>query len=383
MTMTLFKPESSSRAHNTLVRAVYLKRVKALLSRNADELKGLLHDIRRSLFQISNIRAFVVGNIKTLPEPVSAWDVLVAAFPDGDSGEPPKDFKTRKNFLSEIGQRPGKVAHIVPMATLDSSYALFAAKGIDSYADARLPAFLVALAYLDMSEGPMWVSIRGTGLAYGTYFHNLFDCGLLHFCIHRSPDVFKAYDAGRKTVEGYADGSSAFEKGTMEGAVSSIVSQFANEQPTMLDAAKLSFTNQVIRGVSKDWQQQILKQIRTVTEAEIRDVYANIILPVFRPESCALVVTCAKLMSEVSCGYGLMEVHLTLGQGLQRNFEEAGFKAEVRTLASFQESYGFHDELGDDDVDGVDDDDDDAEDDDDGESDESEEGGVGGKGRSG
>jgi hypothetical protein len=60
---------------------------------------------------------------------------------------------------------------------------------------------------------------------------------------------------------------------------------------------------------------------------------------------------------------------LTPFQDLKKNFEGAGFKPEVRTLASFQEDYGL--EPVDDEDDANDDDDDDESGEDDSEEDES------------
>ena len=159
---------------------------------------------------------------------------------------------------------------------------------------------MVAQAYLDAVEGPLWVAVRGTGLAYGTGFSRSTDVGLLTLRIYRSPDTYKAYLAAKDEVEGYATGKTPFDKFALEGAVSSIVMGFADEQPTMGSAANLSFVNQVIRGIGKDWNDGMLEKVRQIKEEEIRDVLQRLIMPIFRPESTNLVVTCATIMEEVS-----------------------------------------------------------------------------------
>jgi hypothetical protein len=61
----------------------------------------------------------------------------------------------------------------------------------------------------------------------------------------------------------------------------------------------LSFVNQVIRGIPKNWNDEMLEKVRKVTEEEIKDVLMRLIMPIFNPETTNLVVTCATIMEEV------------------------------------------------------------------------------------
>ena len=295
--MVHWAPESSSRAQNTLVKALYLKRIKHLLKSSPQSVIELLETLRKSLLTFSNMRVVVSGDVTGLNGPVSSWQPLVQGL---DTKEPLTPLVARKTVLSDAARNPGKLAYIVPMSTSDSSFGYLTGRGVEGFDNPRLPALMVAAAYLDSVEGPLWTAVRGTGLAYGSNFSYSSATGTISFSIYRSPDAFKAYEAARDVVTAYADGSIPFDKFTLQGAVSSIVVQFANEQTTTVKAALVSFINQVVLGVPKDYGSRILKKVREVGPKEIRAVLKDIVLPVFMPGKADLTVTCASIMTEVS-----------------------------------------------------------------------------------
>jgi Zn-dependent M16 (insulinase) family peptidase len=288
--------DSSSRSRNTLVKSVYLKRLKKHLAKDPEYVFSRLQTCIDTLHKPSNFRVYVAANIQTLSNPVSAWKALLN---NHDDSTPLQPLDSRKSKLSEISKKPGNTAYIIPLSTIDSSYALLTSRGPDSWSHPDLPALMVAQSYLDAVEGPLWAAVRGTGLAYGTGFSRSVDVGLLTLRIYRSPDTFKAFLAAKTEVENYATGTTPFDKFALEGAVSSIIMGFADEQPTMGSAANLSFVNQVIRGIPKNWNDEMLEKVRRVNEDEIKDVLKRLIMPIFNPESTNLVITCATIMEEV------------------------------------------------------------------------------------
>lgn len=294
--LTHYTRESTVRASTTLVKALYLKRINKLLQKEPADVIHLLEVIRKRMCLFSNFRVLVVADIAKLPRPVSTWEILTKSLDTTLSLTP---INSRKDFLSDAGLHPGSVAYIIPMPTIDSSFAHFRSTGLQSYTDPRVPALMVTTAYLDAVEGPMWVAVRGTGLAYGVNFSYGYDTGALEFRIYRSPDTFKAYRAARTVIEDFISGKTAFEKSALEGAISSIVVQFANEQPTMGAAANLAFANTVIKGIPKDWSKEILKQVRNVSVEEIKEVLKDLLLPVFTPRKANVTITCATIMQEV------------------------------------------------------------------------------------
>lgn len=337
------QPASITRARGTLTRAVYLKRVKRLLQDSPETVLSQLEEIRNALNRFSSFRVLVIANLEKLARPVSSWNILTKGL---NTKEPLKPLETRLSRLSEAGKSPGNVAYIVPMPTIDSSFAVATTKGPSSFDDLRLPILMVAVAYLDAVEGPLWAAVRGTGLAYGTSFSRRTESGHISFDVYRSPDAFKAFNVCKTVIEKFVDGTTTFDDLALEGAISSIVLAFANAQSTMVSAAQSSFVRQVIRGLAADWNQETLKKVRSVTVEEIKEVLKTIVLPAFSAETANLVVTCAPIMEE----------------RLVSGFQGLGFKPEVRPLASFQDDYGLKVTDGDDAQEEEDDDDEDDDD---------------------
>lgn len=314
-------PSSVVRARSTLVNAVYLKGVRHLLKENPNIVIGQLHQIRDALFQFQSIRAVVVANIEKLSKPVSSWKVFTT---DLDTSSPLNPIEKRLSRLSEAGRNPGQLSYVIPMPTIDSSFALSVASGPSSLQDARVPALMVALSYLDAVEGPMWVAVRGTGLAYGTSFSRHTESGQVSYSVYRSPNAFKAFQTGRSVVEDFVSGKTEFDKLALEGAISSIVLGFANGQATMAAAAQMSFVRQVMRELPDDWNERMLEKVRGVKVEEIRAAMKDVVLPVLTAGTANLIVTCAPVMEEE----------------VVKGFQDLGFQPEVRPLAYFQDDYG-------------------------------------------
>ena len=212
--------ESLPVCKRTLVKAVYLRRLKKLLAADPDAVVARFETLRRSLFAFGNTRVLVAANLARLPDPAAAWDPLAAAL--GAAGSPDMTaIVAPASMLSDEGRRPGAVgAILVPMTTLDSSYSVSTAAGLASYADPRMAAFLVAVGYLEAVEGPLWNAVRGNGLAYGTSFSRDVDAGALQYRVYRSPDAGKALDASRAAVEALATGAAPLDRHLVQGAVS-------------------------------------------------------------------------------------------------------------------------------------------------------------------
>lgn len=298
------QPGSFPAARRTLVKAVYLRRLKKLLEVDPNTVVSWFEDLRKALFTFSNIRVLVTANVARLPEPISSWDILANSIPGHESAltTPTNPIIVPHTMRSPEGHNPGSVgATIIPMTTLDSSYSVSTTTGLTSYADSRLPAYLVALGYLEAVEGPLWNAVRGNGLAYGTSFSREIDNGLLQYRVYRSPDASKAIDASRVAVARLASGEVPLDRHLIEGSVSSIVMAFADEQAGMAAAAQQNFVLGVVRGLDPEgWNKEILSKIRDVTEDQIREVMREILLPVFEPQRSNVVVTCPVLIKEVS-----------------------------------------------------------------------------------
>ena len=342
---------SITRACNTLVGAVYLKRVRALLKKDPEAIINQLKDINTALCQPDNWRILVVGNVEKLPHPVASWKILTTNL---DNSKPLRALDTRLSRLSEQGKSPGNSAFIIPMPSFDSSHAIAVGKGPSSYDDPFVPALMVATAYLNNIEGPISAVTRGNGLAYGFGFFHHVSSGQVSLDISRSPNVLAAFVATKEVMRSFAFGERILDTFDLESAVSSVVLNFANAEATAASAAESSFVRQVMRGLPKDWQTIILERARQVTGEDFKEVVRDVLLPIFDGRTSNLFVTCAPIMEK------------EFAQG----FREIGFEAEVRPLDSFQDDYGLGRGEGDEEEEDEDDDQDEDDEDEDEEEDE-------------
>ena len=219
--MLQFQQSGYRHASNVLTRALYLRRLRSLLRKDEKSVIEKFVRLCEALHRPENFRVYVSADVEKLPNPVSAWQGFTRGM---DLSKPLEPLASSKDALSEIGKNPGSSAYIVPIASIDSSFGLLTGKGPDSLSHPDYPALIVAIGFLFATEGPMWVAVRGTGLAYGVNMSKAVSTGRLQFLIYRSPDPYKAFVASKAQVEAYATGKLEINKFAMESAISEIVS---------------------------------------------------------------------------------------------------------------------------------------------------------------
>ena len=295
--MVHLAPESIGRARGTLVKALYLKKIKALLKTNPDAVVAQFEKLRSSMCKYENFRFLVIADLEKLKKPASSWEGFLKGL---DTSKPLKKPGRRLDRLSKAGQNPGQSTYVVPMPTIDSSFAFCTATGPTTFGDPALPALMVALSYMNAVEGPLWVAVRGTGLAYGTSMSYDIESGYVHVDVYRSPDAYKAFEASKKIIMEHIDGTVPFDPLMLEGSISSIVVAFANEQQTLASAAQATFVRQVMRGLPSNYMEQMLKKVRNIEVQDIKEVLAEIIMPLFKPGKANIIMTCAPGLKDVS-----------------------------------------------------------------------------------
>lgn len=290
-------PESIGRCRSTLVQALYLRRIKHLLNSNPEAVVARFEQLRSKLCQFENFRVVVIGDLGKMKEPVASWKPFLDSL---DTSRPLSPLGKRVERLSDAGKHPGKLAYIVPMPTVDSSFASCTALGPKSFDDPNLPALMVALSYMNAVEGPLWVAVRGTGLAYGMSMSYDIESGHVYLDIYRSPESFKAFEASKKVVEDHSNGVIDFDPLMLEGAISSIVVAFANEQGTLASAAQASFIRQVMRRLPTNYMENMLKEVRDIKVDQIKEVLKGVVMNLFTPGKTNVVITCAPGLKDVS-----------------------------------------------------------------------------------
>ncbi|KAI5305384.1 hypothetical protein KEM56_004575 [Ascosphaera pollenicola] len=315
-------PESILRARSTLVKARYLKAIKSLLKTSPEAVVARMEQIRSQLFQFQNMRVLVVADLDKLIKPVSSWTTFEQVLEVKESVKPIVKLHER---LTDAAKNPGTMAYIVPLPPLDSSYLSSTTRGISSWDDPKLPALMVAIAFMNLVEGPMWVAVRGTGLAYGASLHHKVASGLVTLDIWRSPNAGKAFRAAKETVKNYISGVIPLDAVlALEGAISHIVVGFVNDQSTYAMAAQANFNTQVVSELPSDHMEQTLRKTRDCTVEDVKMALREFIMPLFEPDTANVVMTCAS----------------SLEQPLKSTFEDEGFKPEVRPLKEFEDDYG-------------------------------------------
>ncbi|KAK6529106.1 hypothetical protein TWF694_004321 [Orbilia ellipsospora] len=323
--LTGYAEESIGYGANTLIKGKFLKQYIEMLNSNPEEAIKQMTTFRDRLFTLDNMRILVVADVEKLPKPVSSWEDFVAGKPMGGELKP---IDSRLDRLSKAGKNPGDLMFVVPMPTLDSSFGVSVSKGPSSHDDPRIPALLLATAYLDAVEGPLWRAIRGTGLAYGSGFSRRIDSGHIYFSIYRSPDAYKAFEMAKKIVGEYADGTTQFDEFDLDGAISTVVSNLVDIESTLTAAATTSFVLQAINGLSKDYNTEMLRKVRGVKPDEIRKVMKDVLMPLFDPKTAVVVVTTATVNTE----------------SLQERFKGVGFPVQVKKLSDFGPGGGEEDD---------------------------------------
>ena len=86
----------------------------------------------------------------------------------------------------------------------------------------------------------------------------------------------------------------------LEGAISSIVVAFANEQQTLASAAAASFIRAVMKGLPEDHMETLLKKVRDVGVEDIKKALRGVVWNMFTPGRADVFVTCATGLKEVS-----------------------------------------------------------------------------------
>lgn len=299
---THLAPESITRARSTLTRALFLKRIKRRLKTRPDDVRKDLEAVRDGLFQFSNLRLLVITDLEKVAAPVRAWDELLA-HPSLDTKLPLRSLGTRLGRLSEAGLHPGKHSYIVPMPTVDGSFLYAVSRGITSFSAPELPAVMVATAYLNATEGPLWSAVRGPGLAYSCTVSADIEGGFVTLDVYRSPNSYLAFMAAKDIIGKLASGELPLEEWGLEGAISTIVMGMADEGSTLASAAGSKFIKEIMKGLSENYNEEVLKKVRDVSHDELRAVLGGMLSGVFKPEASDILVTCGSGLAEVSSSW--------------------------------------------------------------------------------
>jgi len=309
----LYAENSTSRAGGVLPQTKFIPKLIQDLHDSPDKVIADFNELRKYLLDPSGIRIGVTGDILKIKNPRSVWDKHF--------GEKlPESLLAPVLFASEtlnkLGKQPMKKAIVLSLPTIESSYVNHTAKGIQGFDHPETPALVVALECLNATEGYLWRSIRGSGLAYGASVTTDREAGLLTFSLYRSSNSLQAYKEAEKVVKGLVNGTVALEETTLDAAKSSIVYSVTRGVSTAGRAAITSFVNQALKGVPQDWNVELLKKYQAVTEEDVLAALKKHVLPVFDSSSSVVVAVTAPSKAD----------------SIGKDLTDAGYEVERRTL---------------------------------------------------
>ncbi|TIB92302.1 hypothetical protein E3Q18_02533 [Wallemia mellicola] len=277
-----------------------------------------LEEFRKYVVQPSGIRVSVAGNVLGIERPQEPWLKHFST----ENNKPLAPVPWVKDFKLPLGQNPSKKAVVVPLPSIESSFSVHTAKGVEGFDHPDIPALMVTLGTLNALESYLWRYIRGTGLAYGASITQNPESGLLMFTVYKAPNAFRAYEEGGKVVKGLVDGSIALEETTLESSISSLCYTMTSREATVGSAALSSFVNQVLKRVPQDYNKQLLAKFREVKKDDVLATLKKYIAPLFDSETSSAVIVSAP--SKVD--------------GMEESLRKEGFEVERRTLDVGDES---------------------------------------------
>ncbi|KAK4057703.1 hypothetical protein OIO90_001351 [Microbotryomycetes sp. JL221] len=226
-----------------------------------------LENLRHEMTDPRAIRISVVGDILKLEKPSSTWL---------ENFVPIKPFKASP-FRSELQPL---FFLIIESAAGKSSYSRHMTAG-PSYQDPDFAALKVALSILNATEGLLWTSVRGKGLAYGASIVHSAETETITFIVFKSPDAYQAFEAARQCIEQVVARKILITQGMVDSAKSTLAFDAVRSESTIKEAAVASFEDTVLHDRPRHFSRWLLNKIETVKLCEVVPVIQHWISPIF------------------------------------------------------------------------------------------------------
>lgn len=241
-----FSPErSNSIACNVLRQKPFLGKLYEKIGRGDEgdgapvddscvkEIVDELENIRKVLFNTSNMHAFVAGNLKVSPK---LLETLVTSLSRGDVDNNVQG-RLIENVSASAVLKPntdsGGEGAVCALSAIESGFLNIVSEGITAYDESRA-SLLVAIEYLCALEGDLWVKLRGAGLTYSYSIGDSTDSHLLKFSLFKCTDVPAAFEKASDIISDYASGKSQISAVSLENAKASLAYQIISGRSSKL-----------------------------------------------------------------------------------------------------------------------------------------------------
>lgn len=319
--------DSTCAANTVLTQAHSVPDIVQRLQDEPDAVLTHLEQVRAALLQPQHVRVSVAGDILSMPAPVAPWRAWPLQ-PAAAAAAAPAPLPWASQVLTPLGRAPAQHGHLCTVAAMESSYAVFTARGLPDFTHKDYAPLVVTLTILNAMESFLWRYIRGAGLAYGASIRNDAEAQHLHFILYRAPNAAQAFIEGRKVIEALADratlsdGSQALIDETMlESAKSSLHFSVADAESTVGAAALESFIDMRLKRAGRHRGRRLLRQASQVSLDDVQRCLRTYIVPLFDPKTSVCAVSSAPSTADTirqqltDVGYVMTDVEMPTSGG--------------------------------------------------------------------
>ncbi|XP_014204980.1 uncharacterized protein C05D11.1 [Copidosoma floridanum] len=321
MTSLLYRKESNNFNVNMLRQHQFLtKMVKELNSPSGGkEVLDELELVRSILTSPKNITLMVAVNADKLaaqvPDVYKPWTEIVGpdSFENHNLNIVP-DYKLIKP-LSEI-EIDGCVAG---MGSTESAFFLQCCPCINDFEHSDLAPLLVCLQYFIQLEGPMWVKVRGLGLAYGYTIFPRPNEGLLYLQFYRATNPVDSYKETKAIIENMLS-TNSWDQLLFESAKSSLIYQIVQEEKSVGDMVAKAIASH-FKKVPIDYTARLVKKISAVKIKDLERVLPTYVKPLFDPSKCKTTIVCKPARTtEIAEAFKEMNHDLKIYQSIEDTY---------------------------------------------------------------
>nr|CAD2127992.1 unnamed protein product [Meloidogyne enterolobii] len=249
----MFDYLSNEKFHRSIASSIE-KGETDLVMHNLKELNGSI------LSSLLNIH--FVGSFKNLPQNEKhgkAWAFL-------ENQRPIEQSEVMCD--PDYGQNWDKMGEVnaISVGGSESAFLLRKAKFNDDWKGESTMSALLLAQYICQSEGPLWNSVRGNGLAYDASIYILPDRKTITLNLYRCSKLKEAYEKTRKTVLSVLDGE--LNETEFEAAKRSLVCELVGGQSTIKSTA-ISAILAIFRNVDTEFTNYLCSQIWNATKENV------------------------------------------------------------------------------------------------------------------
>ncbi|ORX60422.1 hypothetical protein DM01DRAFT_1316969 [Hesseltinella vesiculosa] len=286
-----------------------LPKILEQLNTDPSTVLASMNSYRQTLCSRQNIQVHVIGNILDIQMPKSPFKSWESQIPGDSQLDSIPNVTLAKDVLSRHGQRIGSMAVLVNQPTMETSCSIHTVAGPSRFDSPDIPALIILIEILRMTEGVFWRMVRGKGLAYDCYLVENIEAGLISLWILQSSDVVKAFEQIKNVMNLYAQGKLSFDHPTLEGAKSTVIYDLAQSEITRSSAATHRFMNLVLKP-SQPEKSVFLQSIQAVTLDDIQRVLHTYLLALFDPHQCNhVIVSCPTKCQSILKSFQSMDIH--------------------------------------------------------------------------